>query len=198
MKGPDGPRLTGGAAKGRRLFGIPGEDVRPALARMRISVFEVLRPRLEGARVVDLFAGTGSLGFEALSRGAARAVFLDLDRRALEAVSKSLERLGFAGRGDARYADAFESASRLEPADIAFVDPPYDYYRDRVPAMRGLLETLLNRVVTGSEGRVLSEHRLREGLGEVSGGVIVDERAYGNTVVTFYAPARKEGMDHGA
>ena len=186
MKGPEGPRLTGGTAKGRRLFSVPGIDVRPALARMRISVFEILRPRLEGATVVDLFAGTGSLGLEALSRGAARALFYDVDRRSLEAVEKNLERLGFSGKGQAVYGNAFEAAARLEPADLVFVDPPYDFYVERAADMRRLLETLLGRVIPGPEGRVISEHRLREGLGEVSGGKIVDEREYGDTVVTFY------------
>ena len=186
MKGPEGPRLTGGIAKGRRLFSVPGRDVRPALARMRISVFEILRPRLEGAKVVDLFAGTGSLGLEALSRGAARALLYDVDRRSLEAASKNLERLGFAGQGQAIFGDAFEVAGRLEPADLVFVDPPYDFYVDRAADMRRLMETLVSRVIPGPEGRVIAEHRIREGLGDVAGGQLVDERKYGDTVVTFY------------
>lgn len=187
MKGPEGPRLTGGTAKGRRLFAVPGRDVRPALARMRISVFEILRPRLEGASVVDLFAGTGSLGLEALSRGAARALFFDVDRRSLEAIGKNLERLGFSAAGRVVYGDAFESAGRLEPADLVFVDPPYDFYVKRAAEMRALMETLVGRVLSGPEARLISEHRLREGLGDVAGGAIVDERQYGDTVVTFYA-----------
>jgi 16S rRNA (guanine966-N2)-methyltransferase len=154
---------------------------------MRISVFEILRPRLEGARVVDLFAGTGSLGLEALSRGAGRALFYDIDRRSLEAAAKNLERLGFAGKGQAVFGDAFEVAARLEPADLVFVDPPYDFYVDRAVDLRRMMETLLGRVIAGPEGRVISEHRLREGLGEVAGGRIVDERKYGDTVVTIYA-----------
>ena len=187
MKGPEGPRLTGGTAKGRRLFGVPGRDVRPALARMRISLFEILRPRLEGATVVDLFAGTGSLGLEALSRGAGRALFFDVDHRSVEAATKNLERLGFAERGRAVFGDAFEVAGRLEPADLVFVDPPYDFYVDRAADLRRLLETLLSRVIPGPEGRVISEHRLRDGLGDVAGGQIVDERKYGDTAVTFYS-----------
>jgi len=137
--------------------------------------------------VIDLFAGTGSLGLEALSRGAGRALFYDIDRRSLEAATKNLERLGFAGKGQAVFGDAFEAAARLEPADLVFVDPPYDFYVDRMADMRKLMETLLARVIAGPEGRVISEHRLREGLGDVGGGRIVDERKYGDTVVTFYA-----------
>lgn len=183
---PEGPRLTGGVARGRRLFGVPGMDVRPALARMRISVFEILRPRLEGASIVDLFAGTGSLGLEALSRGASRALFYDIDRRSLDAVEKNLARLGFGDRGRVAQGSAFDAVERLEPADLVFVDPPYDFYVQKEAEMRRLLETLVARVATSPESRVISEHRIKEGLGEVAGARIVDERKYGDTIVTFY------------
>jgi 16S rRNA (guanine(966)-N(2))-methyltransferase RsmD len=156
---------------------------------MRISLFEILRPRLPESTVVDLFAGTGSLGLEALSRGAARAVFLDRDRRCLEIIRKNLEKLRFTDRAQTREADAFREVEHLEPADIAFVDPPYDFYVERREEMRRLVEGLLERVVTSPEGRVVSEHRPKEGLGEVPGGTIVDERRYGDTVVTMYARA---------
>jgi 16S rRNA (guanine(966)-N(2))-methyltransferase RsmD len=170
-----------------RLYTVAGRDVRPALARMRTSLFEILRPRLEGARVVDLFAGTGSLGIEALSRGAARALFLDTDERCLGVIRKNLERLRFADRAEVRRADAFREAERLEPADLVFVDPPYAFYPERSAEMRRLVETLAARVLAGPEGRVLAEHRPRQGLGDVAGARVVDERRYGDTVVTFYA-----------
>ncbi len=184
----EGPRLTGGTARGVRLFTVPGSDVRPALARLRVSLFEILRPRLQGATVVDLFAGTGSLGLEALSRGAERALFLETDPRCLEVIQRNLERLRMADRGEARRADAFREAERLEPARIAFVDPPYAFYAERAAEMRQLVETLLSRVVTDPEGRVVVEHRIRGPLGGVAGGRVVDERRYGDTAVTMYAP----------
>jgi 16S rRNA (guanine(966)-N(2))-methyltransferase RsmD len=191
MRKPDGPRLTGGSAKGARLFGVPGRDVRPALARLRVSLLEILRPRLEGARVADLFAGTGSLGLEALSRGAAHAVFLDVDPRCVEAIRRSLERLRFADRAEVRRADAFAEAERLGPVEIAFVDPPYAFYRDRAAEMRRLVETLLARAVASPDGRVAVEHPSGGGLGDVAGGAVVDERRYGGTSVTLYAPAAR-------
>jgi len=181
----EGPRLTGGSARGVRLFTVPGRDVRPALARMRTSMFEILRPRLEGARVSDLFAGTGSLGLEALSRGAAHAIFLDTEARCLEVIRKNLDRLRFSDRAEVRRADAFREAERLPPTDLVFVDPPYAFYVERAPELRRLVEAVVARGLT-PEGRVLSEHRPDEGLGEVAGAKVVDERRYGDTVVTFY------------
>ncbi len=182
----DGPRLTGGTARGAKLFSVAGLDVRPALARMRVSLFEILRSRVEGARVVDLFAGTGCLGLESLSRGAREAVFLDTDRRAIDAVRRNLEKLRFADRATVLHEDAFRAVERLEPADVVFVDPPYRFFVERGAEMRRLVETLLSRVLL-PDGRVVVEHRPKEGLGEVAGGVVADERAYGGTVITLYA-----------
>ena len=189
MSAPPGPRLTGGTARGARLFSVAGLDVRPALARMRTSVFEILRSRLEGARVADLFAGTGCLGLEALSRGAARAVFCDVDPRALEAVRRNVEKLRFGERADVRRADAFAAVDGLEPADVVFADPPYRFFVEKAEGMRRLAETVLARGLTGPDARLVVEHRPKEGLGELAGGRIVDERTYGGTIVTFYAPA---------
>ncbi len=186
MMGAGGLRLTGGVARGARLCSVPGVEVRPALARMRVSVFGVLGPRLEGARVADLFAGSGSLGLEALSRGAARAVFLDTDPRCLDVIRRNLEKLRFAERAEVIRASAFEAAPGLGPANFAFVDPPYSFYEERSAEMRRLVETLLERVVVPPDGRVVVEHRRGRGLGSVAGGKIVDERQYGCTVVTFY------------
>jgi 16S rRNA (guanine966-N2)-methyltransferase len=183
----EGPRVTGGTAKGAKLFSVPGLDVRPALGRMRISLFEILRARLIDARVADLFAGTGCLGLEALSRGAARAVFYDLDPRCLEAIQRNIDKLRFADRAELRSGDAFTAAAGLEPMDVVFVDPPYPFFVQRPEDLRRLVETCLGRLAEG--GTVVVEHRPRTGLGEVAGGRILDERAYGGTVVTLYGRA---------
>jgi 16S rRNA (guanine(966)-N(2))-methyltransferase RsmD len=188
LKARGGLRILGGTARGAILFSVPGYDVRPALARMRKSLFDILRPRIGGARVLDLFAGTGSLGLEALSRGAVRAVFVDSDPRSLEAVRRNLEKLRFVDRAEALPASAFEAVSRLGPADLAFVDPPYDFYRDRAVEMRRLVETVVSAVLA-PEGLAVVEHRSGGGLGEVAGARTVDARRYGGTEVTFYARA---------
>ncbi len=183
----DGPRLTGGTAKGSILFTVPGTDVRPATSRMRTSLFEILRARLIDARVADLFAGTGCLGLEALSRGASRALLCDVDPRALEAIRKNVEKLRVVDRADIRPQDAFAAAAHLEPMDVVFVDPPYRYFEERVEDLRRLVETLLGRLAEG--GTVVVEHRPRQGLGEVAGGRIADRRNYGGTEVTLYQRA---------
>ncbi len=183
----DGPRLTGGTAKGTILFTVPGSDVRPATSRMRISLFEILRTRLIDAGVADLFAGTGCLGLEALSRGASRALFCEVEARALEAIRKNVAKLRVVDRADIRPQDAFAAAAHLEPMDVVFVDPPYRFFTDRAEDLRRLVETLLGKLAEG--GTVVVEHRPKQGLGEVAGGRIADERVYGGTVVTLYERA---------
>ena len=179
-----GVRLTGGTARNAKLFGVPGSDVRPALARMRQSIFEILRLRLEGMRVLDLFAGTGCLGLEALSRGAAEVVFLDIAPGCVDVIRLNLDKLKFGDRAELLRVDAFLAAKNMLPADLAFVDPPYDYFQKRKEEMKSLVET-----VVGGCGLVLVEHRARQGLGEIPGAKITDERYTGTTVVDFYEPA---------
>jgi len=187
LKGAEGPRVTGGSAKGARLFSVPGLDVRPATSRMRISLFEILRSRLVDARVADLFAGTGCLGLEALSRGAARALFFDVDPRSLDAVRRNIEKLRFGERAEVRRGDAFAEGPRLEPVDVVFIDPPYRFFVERAEELRALLAACLGRLAP--EGVAVVEHRPKEGLGEVAGGRVLDERRYGGTDVTLYGRA---------
>jgi 16S rRNA (guanine966-N2)-methyltransferase len=195
-------KILGGSAKGMGLVPVKGMTTRPALARVRNSLFNILASRLEEARVLDLFAGTGSLGLETLSRGAVRAVFVDSDRGCGEAIRKSLEKMRLADRGEVLCVDVFRAAWRMgrsappgaAPApspgfDLAFIDPPYAFYT--VPPfadrMAALVESILAQDL-GPDGRVILEHRMKEGLiREPSGGTLADRREYGQTVLSFYA-----------
>ena len=120
-------RVIAGRARGPRLDVPPGTGTRPTSDRAREALFSVLAPRLPGAAVADLFAGSGALGIEALSRGAARAVFVERDPRAAAVVRANLERTGLTDvatvvRGDA---EAFCARPRGRPFDLVLVDPPY-------------------------------------------------------------------------
>lgn len=119
-------RIITGAARGRRLIAPEGTDVRPTTEKVKESLFSILQFELEGRRVLDLFAGSGQLGLEALSRGAAEAVFVDRDKRSLEIVKKNIERTGLSANARAVLRDAI-AFLETEPApfDIVFMDPPY-------------------------------------------------------------------------
>lgn len=181
----DGAVLTGGAARGAKLFTVPGRDVRPALARLRTSLFQVVSSRLQGP-ALDLFAGIGTMGLEALSRGAEFALFIDSDPRCVAAVRRNLEKLRFAGRAEVVEGDAFEAPAFAAGRgfDLVFIDPPYALFDD--PAAAARLEAAV--AALSIRGLAVVEHRTVQKLGESwAGGRLVDRRKYGGTSVSFYS-----------
>ncbi len=119
-------RIISGSARGRRLFAPEGMDVRPTTDKVKESLFSIIQFELADAAVLDLFAGTGQLGLEALSRGAAKAVFVDSSAKSLAVVKKNVELCGFSAVARLARTDAFSYLSRAEERfDIVFLDPPY-------------------------------------------------------------------------
>src|SRR5215218_2257874 len=120
-------RVIAGTYGGRRLQAPPGTDTRPTADRVRESLFSILRERVHDARVLDLFAGSGALGIEALSRGAKEAVFVDSAHGAVAAIRENLEKLGIEGLVHRRDALAWLAAAEgAQPFELVFADPPYD------------------------------------------------------------------------
>ena len=119
-------RIIAGSARGRKLFSPEGMDVRPTTDKVKESLFNIIQFEVPGARVLDLFAGTGQLGLEALSRGAEEAVFVDASGKSLAIVKKNAALCGFGEKARLVSGDAFAFLARGEgPFDIAFLDPPY-------------------------------------------------------------------------
>jgi 16S rRNA (guanine966-N2)-methyltransferase len=123
-------RIIAGEFRGRKLSSPPGKDTRPMLDRVREALFSTLGNVIEDARVLDLFSGTGSLGLEALSRGASTVRFFERDRRALAALRENVENLGLDDACEVLATDALESAAWPEQVDVALLDPPYPMLRD--------------------------------------------------------------------
>jgi len=120
-------RVITGAARGRKLKDLPGLDTRPTTDKVKESIFNIVQFDVEGRRVLDLFAGTGQLGIEALSRGAEKCVFVDQSRAAAKVVAENLESTGFANSARVVQGDALSFlASCREKFGLAFLDPPYD------------------------------------------------------------------------
>ena len=118
-------RIIGGEWRGRRLPVTVAEGLRPTPDRVRETLFNWLAPRIEGARCVDLFAGTGALGLEALSRGAAHVQFVDRDRQAIASLRATLDTLHSGARATLLQADALSTALPAPAPDIVFIDPPF-------------------------------------------------------------------------
>jgi 16S rRNA (guanine966-N2)-methyltransferase len=179
-------RLTGGVHRGARLFSPPGLGTRPALAKVRGAIFNMLG-EVEGLEVLDVFAGTGALGFEALSRGASRATFVERDPACLEAMKRSAEKLRLGDRARIVAGDAYSAAAEVRGASIVFVDPPYalvDEATER-PRFVSFLSRLAADGVLRPGGWMLVETRDRAKLGEVPGLRVDDRRTWGQTAVWF-------------
>jgi 16S rRNA (guanine966-N2)-methyltransferase len=173
--------VVGGEHAGRRLAAPRGGHTRPTPDRVREALFSILGP-LDGLGVLDLYAGSGALGIEALSRGAAKATFVDSDAAAVRAIHENLDRIG-AEQGPVFRADALSflrgAARHGDRWDLVLLDPPYRLAPRLGPALGPLLAPVL-----GTEARIVCEsstkHPLRLDL------PVVDERRYGDTALTFH------------
>ncbi len=171
-------RIVAGEWKGRRIAAPGGDHVRPTADRVREAWMNIIQPHLPRARVLDLYAGSGALGLEALSRGAAFADFVEQDVRSIRTLRENIAQLGADGRCAVHRADAMAfvplGASAAPPVyDVAFADPPYRL---------GLAKRIAERWLTAPFAAILGvEHEARESMPD--GG---DTRRYGDTAITFY------------
>lgn len=176
-------RIVAGSHGGRRLVAPPGDTTRPTSDRVREALFSMLGP-LDGHEVLDLFAGSGALGLESLSRGARRAVLVERDRRALVALRTNVAALGFGdGRAVVRAGDAGrvarDAAAGAEAYDLVFLDPPYRLAAGFGATHGALLDALLApgaRVVSESDRRTPMELAVP----------LTQERRYGDTLIRIH------------
>ena len=173
-------RIIAGEYRSRRIESVPGMDVRPTPDRMRESLFNILTPLLSDAVFVDAYAGSGSIGIEAISRGARKVLFLEKDKAALSVIDANLKLLKVPGnkfavlRGKA--ADHLET---IEPADIIFFDPPYDREKEYAACLEHAKAPL-----------VIAQHSFKLKLPESTERLTrYRELKQGDNVLSFYRPA---------
>ncbi len=177
-------RVISGTAKGRKLISVSGMDTRPTTDRVKESIFNIIQFDIEGARVLDLFAGTGQMGIEALSRGAKSAVFVDVREECVKTIQKNLQATGFSEKTRVVKSDyrSFISEGLKGAFDLVFLDPPY----------KGALLNDAIRLSTGfdilyTHGIILCESGSKEELPDVSAPYEKGrEYRYGNTKITLY------------
>lgn len=191
-------RVISGTARGRRLATPRGTRVRPTADRVKEALFSILASlagNLEGARVLDIFAGTGSLGIEALSRGCATAVFVDNHRESAAVIRKNLEQLGFGDRGRVVVMEAVSAINGLErnekPFRLIFLDPPY-----RLGMARQVIERLAASPLVTGETIIVVETADNEELGSEFGPLrMFDRRVYGDTALSFFGKGTDNDHD---
>lgn len=181
-------RITGGRVKGRVLAAPKGLDIRPTTDRVREAIFSIIGQDLSGLNVLDLFAGTGSLGLEALSRGAGHALFIDHSQESIHLIRKNLARCGFQHAGAVLKKNLAKGIPRGHPLlaahnfDLVFLDPPYG--KGLVPAVLGEFS---ERDMIPANLRVVAETPKNDILPASFGSLrMVDTRAYGDTRISIY------------
>ncbi len=171
-------RIIAGKHRGRELARFRGQDIRPTADRVKESLFQILSLRLVGARVLDLFCGSGALGLEALSRGAKCAVFNDISRESIALLKKNLSALGEEGE---IHTQDFSACLKTVTGkfDLIFADPPY-----RENFTEEILRLVAERGLLKADGLVIVESEREEAA--VQGWEIADLRSYGRTKVAMF------------
>jgi 16S rRNA (guanine966-N2)-methyltransferase len=182
-------RVIGGSARGKKLLPVPGDTTRPILDRVKTALFDILRPRLAGARVLDLFAGTGAIGIEALSQGAARCVFVDLEANAVATAKKNIEGTRFQDAAQVFHKDAFSYIKQAKEAfDIIFIAPP-QYKALWIEAMQRIAER--PHLLTENGVIIVQIDPIEYEPLTLSEFHENDQRVYGKTALVFYKKGAK-------
>ena len=183
-------RIIAGTARNRRIDAPEGKNTRPTLDRVRENLFNILQTRVSSSAVLDLFAGSGALSLEALSRGASFAVMCDIDRNASRVEKKNTEALGFSERAELYCCDwrtaVRKLAERKMKFDLIFLDPPY-----RMNDLRDVFDGLIP--LLQEDGLVIVEHEAGKPFLYGDHYEITDERKWGFCGVSFLQKSAEEG-----
>jgi 16S rRNA (guanine966-N2)-methyltransferase len=186
-------RVISGTYKGRNLRSVRDPRVRPATDRVKESIFNILQNRisLRGARVLDLFAGSGSLGFEALSRGAAEVVFVDEWQAATRIIEQNIKLLQCGDRCEVVKADVLRFLRHADGRyDLIFVDPPY-----RLEGAPDLPQRIFERGLVSPSGFLIMEHSVRTRITPSESLQLILERGFGGSKVSFFAPSQPNSLE---
>jgi 16S rRNA (guanine966-N2)-methyltransferase len=180
-------KITGGTSRGRSLTSLKGLDIRPTSSKVREAIFNLLGQDMSGIHVIDLFAGTGILGIEALSRGAVEAIFVDKSSQSISIINKNLTLCGYNDRCSVLKRDiarevSFESLVRTSRINLAFIDPPY-----RKNIIPDVLKNLSINDVLAHQAVIVAESEKNDHIPEkVDNLILIDSRLYGETKINIY------------
>lgn len=187
-------RIIAGSRRGRKIYSIPKDKfVKPVSARIRQSLFDILRPYITGAVFLDLYAGTGAVGLEAMSRGAAKAVFVERDGQCMKVIEKNIAALEFTQQAKALKGDVLSGVKWLEHFadykgyDIVFMGPPYRT-AENLPLFYSMktLEMVAAAGITTPNARVVVQHHNKEQVSAPAGMELVRREKYGDSFVDIF------------
>ena len=183
-------RISGGAFRGKKISGPEGLEFRPTTGQVKEFIFFLYRREIEDSRILDLFAGSGSLGLEALSRGAREGFFVEKSPRTLHLLNKNFIACGVTGRAHIMAGDVFSVLDRLgkrgESFDLIFADPPFkESLRSRI------VEGVQRNGILAPEGILILEHESRDPDSEQPGLALLRQKKFGHCVVSIYGHGGK-------
>lgn len=179
-------RIISGMRRGHKLLEFEGDDIRPTTDRVKESIFNIIQTFVPDAVCLDMFAGSGALSFEAVSRGAAKAVCIDKDKRSIDIIRKNVEALRFSDFCEILNMSCYEYAEQTkEKFDIVFLDPPYN---------KNLIEPSLDAIIKNDllsdDGIIVLESDDTDFNGEFNGLEIYRKKKYGRTYITVYRKSK--------
>ncbi|WP_409341020.1 16S rRNA (guanine(966)-N(2))-methyltransferase RsmD [Paenibacillus sp. MBLB4367] len=188
-------RVISGTAKGRPLKAVPGTGTRPTTDKVKEAIFSMIGPYFSGGWVLDLFAGTGGLGIEALSRGMDRAIFIDMEKKSVEVVNDNLRATNLQERAEVFRNEAGRAvkalAKRKARFELVFLDPPY-----RLKIAEDLMRSLQELALLDDRATIVVEHDAEHRYEEEVGDCVCIRRAeYGETVISIYRYEPKADND---
>lgn len=172
-------RVIGGEKRGTKLFSLEGNDTRPTTDRVKESLFNIIQWEIRDKKVLDLFAGSGGLGIEALSRGASYAVFVDGNEDAVKIIRKNIEKLRYEEKCSILYADYKKVLNNIQNYDIIFLDPPY-----KSDLIEKSLHLILTNKLLSQDGIVICETEKNRQF-QYNGFFMKKEVCYGITKLCF-------------
>lgn len=189
-------RVISGLVKGRALKAVPGRGTRPTTDKVKEAIFSTIGPYFPGGIVLDLYAGTGGLGIEALSRGMDKAIFIDIERKSIEVIHDNLQATGLGQQAEVYRNDAGKAIKALGKRqlkfDLVFLDPPY-----RLKHMEQTLQLMEDCALFQWGAKIVVEHDAAHRYDEKIGAMVTERHAvYGDTAVTVYRYRDKDGTYH--
>ncbi len=185
-------KIIAGLLRGKRFPAHSEKGVKPISGRIKQSLFDILAPVIEGARFLDLFAGTGAVGFEALSRGAETTVFIEQNRRCSRSIEENIKSLNLGVRAKVFEGNVLEDLSwisfraQIEVFDIIFLGPPYrDIENNPLALTSKALERVMEAHLVAEKGLVISQRHVKEQITVPRDLKVVKETKYGDTVLSF-------------
>ncbi len=182
-------RVISGTAKGTKLD-YP-DNARPITDRAKTTLFDVIGPDIVDKRVLDIYAGSGSLGIEALSRGAAKATFVDFDNEAIIIIKQNLAKAGLLEKADIIRTKALQYMEDQEANsfDIVFADPPFEFYKQSRQRIVGLLEKIVEIIPSG--GAIILKYPRDLKMPEIEQLIVADTKEFGASTVTIWVKNKK-------